>query len=164
MQAPVEQLNALVHSKQAEAVGVLGGVEAAAVVAHAHPNVRLVLVNLHDGPLGAAVLGGVGERLLHDPVHRRLDLRRVALALTALLAGYVDAHVDIDALTLGAFAERLDRRGGPELVERGGAQVGDQRAQVRDPFLEMVDRAGDSLLERLGLARALGGREADAQR
>ena len=42
----------------------------------------------------------------------------------------------------GALGERLDRGGQAELVERGRAQLGDQRAQVGDLAVELVDGVG----------------------
>jgi len=45
-----------------------------------------------------------------------------------------------------AIGQVFDRGLGPELVERGGAKVGDQRAQVADVIVEL----GDGVADRLG--------------
>ena len=78
----------------------------------------------------AGVLDDVGERLLHEPVDRGLELRRVAGRLRPRRRPG-RPRADVDALRGGrALGERLDRRRRPELVERGRAQLGDQRAQA----------------------------------
>src|SRR5258708_37217356 len=70
--------------------------EAVAVVGDGDGEPVLVVLDDDLDDLAAAVLGGVGERLLHDAKHRELALRRQA----RLAAGNArrDAHV-------GALAE-----------------------------------------------------------
>ena len=98
---------------------------------------------------GVAVLGGVGQRFLDDPVDRGLKLRGVARRFAALLVGELDRAVDLQAVTARAFAQRRERGGETELIQRGGAQIGDERAEVGDPVLEMVDRLGDGFFQHL---------------
>ena len=91
-----------------------------------------VLPRLHRHARGARVLDGVVQRLLDDPVERRLHLGRAA-ALERELGR------DLEPVARrGARGELLDRRAGPELVERRRAQLADQRAQALDLA---VDRA-----------------------
>ncbi len=76
----------------------------------------------------------------------------------------VDADVDLDAVAGGAFGERLDRGLRAELVQRRGTQVGDQRAEVGDALLELLDRLAVGVPQRLGALRARRRGEPDAQR
>ena len=76
----------------------------------------------------------------------------------------VDADVDLDAVAGGAFGERFDRCLRAELVERRGAQVGDQRAEVGDVLLELLHRLAVGVPERLGALRARRRGEPDPQR
>ena len=58
----------------------------------------------------------------------------------AALPGQVEVRLDLDPLARGgALGQALDRRGGPVLVERGGAQLDDQRAQVGDLLGQALD-------------------------
>ena len=78
---------------------------------------------------GLRVLGDVRQRLLHEPVDSGLEIRREP----GFLGAEVDVDLDVEALgRRDAIGEALDRRLQSELVERGGAQLGDQRAQLLD--------------------------------
>ena len=52
-------------------------IEAAAVVAHRTRDLAAAVAHAHFDARRLRVLGDVGQRLLDDPVDRRLDLRRV---------------------------------------------------------------------------------------
>lgn len=59
------------------------------------------------------MLDGVRERLLDQPVHRALELRRVATRRISTLVGEIDLRVDHDALGgRRALDEARDARGG----------------------------------------------------
>ena len=79
-----------------------------------------------------AVLDGVGERLLHDAVHARLQLGLEPLRHPAVLERQVDRGVDVQAGLTDAVDEREQRRLQAELVQSGRAQLGDEAAQVGD--------------------------------
>src|SRR5688572_6577011 len=100
-QAPAVGFGALAHGGQAEAAALralrpCGFGEAAAIVLHG----ERYAVAVADGDLhvrGAAVLGDVGERLLHDAEHRELSVARQAHRAACGLRGHLDA---------GALAEQ----------------------------------------------------------
>ena len=83
---------------------------------------------------------GVVERLLHQPVYRRFQLGLVARRMATLLVGEIDVASTAGPLVPEAVHESLDRRLDPEVVEGGGPQLGDQRAQVVDLVLDLADR------------------------
>ena len=108
-----------------------------------------VLADFDHGPVGVAVFGGVGQRLLDDPVDRGLELGGVARRFAALLVGELDRAVDLQAVAARAFAQRGERGLEAELIQCGRPQIGDERAEVGDPVLEMVDRLSDGFFEHL---------------
>ena len=68
------ELDPLLHAAEAEAIVVAGAVEAAAVVLDRDDEGVAALGQRHRHQLGVGVLDDVGERLLHEPVDRRLEL------------------------------------------------------------------------------------------
>ena len=87
----------------------------------------------------------------------------MARRLLAALPRQVEAHVDVDPLARGrALGQALDRRGRPILVERGRAQLDDERAQAGDLLRQVLDGSLDRRAQ-LPLAAASGCGETDAQ-
>ena len=81
----------------------------------------------------------------------------------AALPGQVEVHVDGDPLARGrALGQALDRGGRPVFVERGRAQLDDQRAQAGDLLGQVLDGGLDRRAQLL-LAAAPGRRQPDAQ-
>ena len=83
----------------------------------------------------------VGERLLDDPVDRALELGvQTPVALLGHSAGRnacLGAQVDLDLHVqpvdrLGAPCKRLQCGFEPEIVERGGPELGDQVTETVD--------------------------------
>src|SRR5215212_5590709 len=166
LQRAVDQRQALADPDQPEPVGPPAGVEALPVVAD--PDLERP-VGLDHGDLDvprAGVPRRVRHRLLDQAVHRGLDVRRVPRLRPAGLVVEIDGEADLRAVRQGAHAlhERLHRRLRPELVERGGAQVGDDRAQLVDALAEALDGVVHSIRQALGVAAAARGGQRDAQR
>ena len=138
-------------------------VEPGAVVAHGHDDrfaARRATVD--DRAPRAAVLARVVQRLLDDPVDRDLALG------IACAVGADEVHVDVDLQPEPpprAPPARRSAAGQPELVERGRAQLGDQRAQRRDLAVELGDGVAEQLVDRRRVVLgAPGGRQPEAQR
>src|ERR1039458_4342337 len=98
----------------------------------------------------------VRERLLNDPVDRALELgvqapRAVVLG-SSLLLEKVDMDLHVQAVHCpGASCERLDRGRQAEVVERGGAELGDEMAQPVDLTVKALEDVVDGPLHRLAV-------------
>ena len=121
------------------------GVEADAVVANRDPHDRARLPRHADlDALGVGVLDDVGQRLLHEPVERASRPPRRAASPQGR-ASY--ASVDIEPshrrrTRRGSAATRASIAGRePELVQRRGPQLGDQRAQLRRSLISICSIA-----------------------
>ena len=109
MDCSVEQLDALADAEEAEPARAGGWVEPVAVVAHGELNRVGVLEDFDHRPVGVAVLGGVGERLLGDPVERSFELGGVSRRLAASFVCELDRAVDLETVPARAFAEGGER-------------------------------------------------------
>ena len=110
LQLAAHQRRALAHPRQPEAGGRLRGVEAAPVVGYAHAQRIRTLLDRDVDARCAGMLADVGQRLLHEPVDRGLELGIEGVLL--------DAHVQPD---LQAFD--VARRAARALPVRQGARV-----------------------------------------
>ncbi len=109
--------------------GSAAGWQPLPVVGHGDADRALATPHANDRPRGLGVAGDVGERLLHDAVDRALELRVQPLLGTEV---EVDLGLHVQAVDrLGAACERLQGGHQAEIVERRGAQLGDQVAQTR---------------------------------
>ena len=91
------------------------------------------------------MLERVGERLLHDPVDRRLQFGEVAIGISPLLVAEIDVEPHLQTPVAGAGRKPLDGALDPELIQRSGAQLGDQRTQGGDLGLQLPHRELDRL-------------------
>ena len=99
------------------------------------------------------MLDHVVERFLHDAVERRLDVGAEPGRLPPLVVGEVDLTVDEQPAFVGDPANQVvERRAYTELVEGGGAELGDQALERFDRSLELGNRALHQLLRQLHLA------------
>ena len=89
------------------------------------------------------MLAGIGEGLLHDPVHARLQLAREAFARVVALEGECDLGLNLQPSAASPVQERHERRLEAELIERRRTQLGDERTQRRDVELELIERLVD---------------------
>jgi hypothetical protein len=107
-------------------VGPVVGVEAAAVVGDAHAYRLAVVPQGNDDTTGAGVLADVGQRLLEDAVHGRLE--RVGHAL-------VEAHVDLvlDALAMCEVGQVVTNRCAEAALGQDG------RTELREQVPESAD-------------------------
>src|SRR5215207_445796 len=144
----LHQPDALAHPEQPEPVGDRIRIEPATVVAHLDVDMGVVIGVDDADPYGARlrVLGDVGERLLHEPIDRGLDLGYVPAVGAALLV--CQPYVELDAqpmLLLDPRCKRAQRRLRAERVERRRSHVRDQGPEpgdaVRDHLQCLVDRA-----------------------
>src|SRR6185312_4024492 len=125
------------HLEQPAAIVLDDELDARRALAHAHPRAR-----------GAAVLGGIGQRLLRDAKKRdRHVARQRQLRLGA-------AHLHPQTGARLEFRRVLVERGRePVLVQDLGAQIGDDSAHRADGFLEqhgdLVQAPGDGRGPRL---------------
>ncbi len=104
-QVSVDEEGALSHTAETEAaVGFVEG-EAAAVVEDGQLDLRRPVAQRHGNVLGAGVAGGVGERLLGDPVDDQLGV----------VAEVGEVALDLDRRLGVAGADRLpeERMVGP---------------------------------------------------
>ena len=126
----------------AAAERVIGGQwDPDAVVAHLDAQRAVARRARSPPPASPAVLDHVGERLGHDEVRGRLELRRRAGAGHVDLDGHVDARDErVDAGAQAAAGQR-----------RGQDPVG-ELAQLVLALLALLERLGD---QRLRLARVL---------
>ena len=143
---PGGELDPFAHPQQSEALAALRGVESGAVVGDDDRHRAVELDDLDPNRLRVGVRHGVVERLLDEAVDRRFQLGLVACGMATFLVVEVDVQLDGGAVRVDAVHEPVDCRLGPELVEGGGAQLGDQRAQVADLVLDLVDGGVDGLL------------------
>ena len=120
----MQQFDALAHAQQAKSGRAMGWIEPITIVTDTELNSAFVLPGFDHRPRGVAVLGGVGQRLLDDPVDRALELRGVPGWLAALLKRQLDRAVDPQAMTARPCAERCD--GGLEVPARPTRRVGDR--------------------------------------
>ena len=102
----------------------------------------------------AGVLGDVRERLLHQPVDGGLELLDRGVRRLPGSGSASSPSISKPALLAVAVEQRLDRRPQPELVERGRAQLGDDRAQVLDLALDVLHRLAHRLLGPLEIIAA----------
>ena len=109
----------------------LGGVEAARRRRRLSTSIdRRPVHDLIATRSARGVLGDVRQRLLDEPVDAVSSSGRAAAPRRV---AELDVGLDLEPLDAATRSrERLDRRRQAELVERGRAQLGDQRAQVRD--------------------------------
>src|SRR4051794_16398571 len=96
------------------------------------------------------MLGDVRERLLHDPVERRLDLGWQALFAEG--GAEVDLH---PALLAEGRRQVLDGRHEAEVVERARPQLEREAADVLQRRDDELPQAGGGLARLLGLERVL---------
>ena len=95
----------------------------------------------HAHVLRLGVLHDVRQRLLHEPVERRLDLGRQALA--------AEIRLDLgrDAASLGErLAEPLERGGEAEVVQRGRPQLDREPPHVLERADDQLSQLGLGLL------------------
>ena len=118
----------------------LGRVESAAVVLDHGLDPSIDARDEHAHPLGTSMLDHVRERLLDDPVDRRLDLERQPLADRAGL------EVDGDAgLLAEALRQALERRQEPEVVEHLRPQLDREPAHVLQGGDDQLAQCGNCL-------------------
>src|SRR5205823_4075096 len=113
-----EQIDALLYSEQPESLRVCPGLKAISVIANAQLNCGRVRADLDDRASRLAMLGGVRQGLLHDPVERRLQLGPKPHGRAAVLRGELDVQVDLHAAAAGPFDETFERGLYPEFVQR----------------------------------------------
>ena len=132
--------------------------EAAAVVADLDLDPARALAHAHVDGGRARVLGHVRQRLLHEPVDRRLDRRVQARRLVGDLERTTRCRARCARPPRSTSA--VERGGDAELVQRGRSQVGDQAAHRADARVDVLDRPLDGGGER----RAVGApRRGEAQ-
>ena len=139
LQAAAQRLASLAHAVEPEALAGRGSIEAATVVGDDDADRVSIVVDGDGDPGSGAVLGGVRQRLLDDPVDRGLEI-----GIGHALRPEPDGDVDLEVDPARAVGERAQRRLEPQLVERGRTQVVDERAQPGhlgvDPLERLVDR------------------------
>jgi len=86
------------HADQAKSACLRRGVKAAAVVLDGCVDAGLVFLDLDRRSSRPAVLLGVGERFLDDPVDRGFELGGVPVGRAAVLVGEVDGELDVEAV------------------------------------------------------------------
>ena len=74
LERAVQQRCAFAHAEDPEPFGPCRGVKASAIVSDAYLDRRRSFDDFNDAVCSVAVLGGVGQRLLHDSVDRELEL------------------------------------------------------------------------------------------
>ncbi|HMI68504.1 MAG TPA: hypothetical protein VK510_00830, partial [Solirubrobacteraceae bacterium] len=123
----VDEQRSLTHA--ADPCGVLGKrqVDATAVVAHAQHDVAVSSTQGDRDLRGVGVSDGVGDGLLSHPVDHELGLG----GQIRYPAGQVELWLDADAAVMcHAPAERQQRVGQTEVVERLGPQLANDLADI----------------------------------
>ena len=137
LQLPAQQREPLAHPEQAETLGAGVGHEAAAVVLD-HRGDRARAAGEHDADRARLrVLDDVRQRLLHDPIERRLDVVREPVA---------DAGLELDphSRLLGeGLAQALERGDEPEVVQRLRAQLHREPADVVERLDDLLAHGGE---------------------
>src|SRR5439155_14499115 len=110
---------------------------------------------------GRAVLMGIREALLSDPVERGLQLGGQAGALAFMRES--DAQVDLHAVAAPPLDQTLECSLDTELIEGRRTQVADQRPQAGDRFIQLLDCLAHGLSQWLGLVGAPGCGEPEPQ-
>jgi hypothetical protein len=148
-------LDAKSHAHQSVGRALLDGrVEADAVVAHRHLDLPVDGRQRHPDLAGLGVLADVGDGLLHHAVDHQLGVR--------LEPDRLDLAMHLHAGALGELARQdFQRRGQPQVAERGRTQVFDDAPPQRDAAVERVHQV-DQAFARLG--RAAGQPRHDARR
>ena len=140
-------------------------VEATSLVSHLDRHLSVSLDDANGCPVGVRVLGGVAERLLHEPVDRALDLRLEAARAPTRLDIQVDLGRHGHAVRLERTLEEAPQcRLEPDVVECRRSQLGDQPLELGDLGLELPDRLFGRLPQRFGALLVEGGREDHLQR
>ena len=116
------------------------------------------------GARGMRVLGDVGQRLLHEPVERALEL---AGTVARVPVAQSDEDVDLHRLPAArcARAQALRRAGASaDLVQRRRAQLGDQRAEVVDLDVDLLGRLVERVAQLAALASPRSAAESSTRR
>ena len=144
------------HPEQPEAGRARMGIEALAVVAHHHVDGARLLADADLHPGGPRMLDRVGQGLLDDAVDRSTRPRPGAGSPPRRhrCRGRTRASTARSDCSADARDQRLERGLDAELVERRRPQVRDQRTQIPDAGLEMLDRLADRGLQPLPITAA----------